>query len=122
MLWSVTYIAAPPAPYPQSVLSLKPIAYWRMSEYDDSASNQGAICQDFAGGNDGLYTNVILAQQGYNPIADPADTSAQFGYYSANNSYAGQIGTNIDFSAPSGSNAVFSVAAWVDGSTYSQRA
>jgi hypothetical protein len=122
MLWSVTYLAAPPAPYPQSVLSLKPIAYWRMSESDDSAGNQGAICQDFAGGNDGLYSNVILAQPGYNPIADPADTSAQFGYYSANNCYAGQIGTNIDFSAPSGSNAVFSVAAWVDGSSSSQRA
>jgi autotransporter-associated beta strand protein len=120
-VWSASVIADPTnltgalAMYPSNVLSLNPIAYWRLNEADDGLSdgNPGALTHDYAGGNDALYTNVNLGESGYNPHRDPSDTSTLFGIYSGSNSYAGQIGENIDFGTPSGSNAEFSVETWV---------
>ncbi|HTV41627.1 MAG TPA: LamG-like jellyroll fold domain-containing protein [Candidatus Sulfotelmatobacter sp.] len=127
-VWSASVITDPTnssgglSPYPQSVLSLKPIGYWRLNEQDDGNfdGNPGALCHDYAGGNNGIYTNVYLANNGaysdpgYNSILDPSDTAALFGYYAANNCDANAVGTNIDFGAPSGSNAEFSVQCWVN--------
>jgi hypothetical protein len=79
------------------------MAYWRLDE------TNGTVAYDFAGGNDGIYTNVALGLAGYNPL--DADTAAGFGSLSASDSYVG--GIPIDFSTSS--NAAFSVEAWVNG-------
>ncbi len=124
-VWSATVIADPlnahgaPVAYPSNVLTLNPIGYWRMNETDDGLSdgNPGLITHDYAGGNDGIYTNVILSQPGYNPYADPSDTSASFGTYpsypSPVNCYAGSV-QGIDVSATNGANGEFTVEAWVN--------
>ena len=119
-VWSASVVAAPDAPYPQAVLTLNPIGYWRLNENpDDGNGNIGTLALDYAGGNDGLYTNVTLGNSGYKPDLDPSDTSAGVGTYDfvAVNvpvSYADQIGQNVDFAVPAGSNAEFSVETWVD--------
>lgn len=127
-VWSASVIAAPTnsnnglAPYPQSVLALHPIGYWRLNEVDDGLfdGNPTTLCLDYAGGNNGIYTNTYLANNGaypnlgYNPATDPSDTAALFGYFYPSDSDVSQIGTNIDFSAPAGNSAQFSVECWVN--------
>ncbi|HTV42804.1 MAG TPA: LamG-like jellyroll fold domain-containing protein [Candidatus Sulfotelmatobacter sp.] len=119
-VWSASVVAAPTAPYPAAVLANSPIAYWRLNESDNGAGNDGAICHDYVGGNDGVYTNVYLAQPGYG--MDDPETSAAFGYFGVTtptiNNYAGQI-RGIDFVATN-ANAEFTVEAWVnaDGSGF----
>ena len=118
-VWTASVIAGPTnsggglASYPQAVLSMKPIAYWRLNEADNGTGNEGVIAHDYAGGNNGLYTNVILGQVDYNPVSDPSDTSVEVGTGSYTTfSYISSIGTNIDFSAPAGSNAEYTVECW----------
>ncbi len=122
MVWSVAYVAAPTAPFPQAVLALHPLAYWRLSEPDDGLSdgNPNAICTDYASGNNGLYTNVSLGNPGYSST-DPSATSASFGTFATSLSFAGQFGSNIDFATPLGGNAEFSVAAWANGNSLPQQ-
>jgi hypothetical protein len=123
ILWQASVIADPtntvggPAPYPQAVLGSAPIGYWRLNESDDGNGNQGAICNDYVGGNDGTYTNVILANAiggtGYSPSTD-AEGSAFFGYWASPNSDAYGI-SGVDFSAANGTSKAFSVEAWAEG-------
>lgn len=119
MVWSASVIASPAA-YPSSVLALNPIGYWRLNDVnldgsDNGSGDDGYVANDYAGGNDGVYTNVALGQQGYNPTADPTDTSASFGSVSPYvNNLAGQI-QNIDFATGNGTNAEFTVEAWAQG-------
>ena len=123
-VWSASVVANPVsstsglAPYPQAVLTLNPIAYWRLNDYqvegDNGNGDGGYIAYDYASGNDAIYTNVYLDNSGYNPITDPSDTSAEFGLGIPNNSDAGLVGTNIDFSVPAGSNAEFTVSCWAN--------
>ncbi|MGH7979893.1 MAG: LamG-like jellyroll fold domain-containing protein, partial [Limisphaerales bacterium] len=120
-VWSASVMADPTAPYPQAVLALNPIGYWRLNEPDDNGGNIGgdgnpyALCHDYVGGNDGLYTNVNLSQPGYNPTADPGDTSALFGENgSVVDSYAGQV-QGIDFSSPANTSRAFTIEAWTEG-------
>lgn len=110
--WAAVVISSPTAPYPQSVLALDPIAYWRFNEPDNGGNNAGVVCHDYIGGNDGLYTNVNLANPGYSET-DPSDTSMLLGNITPKNSDVDFIGTNIDFSTSSGNNAEFSIEAWV---------
>jgi autotransporter-associated beta strand protein len=120
MVWSASVIQ-PPAAYPSSVLSLNPIGYWRMNDFnlegDNGSGDDGYIADDYAGGNDGIYTNASLGNPGYNQSLDSSDSSAQFGetvgppYF---NSLAGQI-ENIDFATGNGTNAEFTVEAWANG-------
>jgi len=123
MVWTVNYISTPTAPFPQAVLALHPLAYWRLNEPDDGLKdgNPGALCKDYAGGNDGFYTNVILGNLGYSTNTDPAETSASFGTFTNSLSFAGDFGTNIDFGTPLGGNAEFSVAAWANGNSLAQQ-
>lgn len=115
VVWSVTVIPPPLASYPQALLALHPVGYWPLNETPDNGSgNQGIICHDYAGGNNGVYSNVVLAQAGYEPVADPTGTAPIFGADLASNSLASQIG-GINFSAPPGGNAEFSITAWVTG-------
>lgn len=118
MVWAVTYRPAPVAPFPQAVLAAQPIGYWRLNEGpDNEAGNDGTICDDYQSGNNGQYTNVVLANAlggtGYNPVTDPTETSTLFGQVAP--AYAGLIETNIDFSTPVGGNAEFTVATWANG-------
>ena len=119
-LWSVAVVSQPFESYPLAALALNPVGYWPLNESPNRGSgNQGTICHDYVGGNDGVYSNVILAQASYNPTTEPAEVSPLFGFYAAANSDAGQI-QNLDFGEPSGSNGEFSVCAWVNGYNYTQ--
>ncbi len=110
--WSVTVVPAPVMSYPHAALALNPIGFWPLNEPQQSAGNDGVIAEDYVGGNNGIYTNVLLGQMSYNTLTDPSATSARFGYVAAANSCAYNI-TGPDFSLPNGSNAEFTVSAWV---------
>jgi len=131
MVWSVSYLPAPMAPFPQAVLAAGPIGYWRLNEPDDGAydGNPGVICNDYQSGNNGLYTNMYLQNitfgTGYSPATDPSEAAAEFGVYpnasSSVNCDANSIGTNdLDFSVPQGGNGEFTVAVWANGNSFTQ--
>lgn len=117
--WDAETVTAPAAPYPQAVLALHPLDYWPLNEAEEGGGDNGVTAYDYAGGNNGVYSNVVLGQLSYNPAEDPSETAALFGSLTSANSDAGQI-QNPDFSAPAGSNAEFSVTAWVNGTGYAQ--
>jgi hypothetical protein len=121
MVWSVALVPAPTASYPRAVLALNPIAYWRLNEANQVGGNNGVVAWDYAGGNNGVYTNVVLSQPGYNAATDSAETSALFGSLSTVNCAVGQI-AGPDFATPSGSNAEFTISAWVNGDGYTRSA
>ena len=108
-------VLTPSAPYPLAVMADHPLAYWRLDEPDNGMGNNGVIAYDYAGGYNGVYSNVSLSQPGYNPSAD-ADTAAFFsgGY----DSYAGNI-QGISFATPTNSSVALSVEAWVKGTAQS---
>jgi hypothetical protein len=111
---SAVYVPAPEAQYPQTVLALQPASFWRMNEQpDNNNGDDGTIGNDYESGNNGLYTNVVLAQTGYNS-AETSETSVMFGNGGNDNSFLGAI-EGLDFAAPAGSNGEFSVDAWVNG-------
>jgi hypothetical protein len=131
-VWTASVGAAPTAPYPQSVLSLNPAAYLRLNEADDGLSdgNPGAIAHDYWNGNDGIYTNTALGQQGYslglanqygNPslATDPGTTSAQFGLIQPADSAVLNI-AGVDFSSPTNTSRSFSIAAWAKATITAQ--
>jgi hypothetical protein len=122
---TIQLLPQPTAPYPLAVINDKPMAFWPLSEHpDNSSGNNGALAFDFVGGNDGVYSNTIIAQPSYGPglatqygYPTPSDTNtaAEFGYYpteGSTNSYVGDI-PNIDFTAAADSPS-FSVEAWVN--------
>ena len=121
---SVTIINAPTAPYPAAVLQANPIGYWRLDETTNSSGNSsdvsGVLAEDFWGGNNGIYTNADLDQQGYSASTDPAQTAVQFGIDSLTDGDAFGIG-GIDFSSTTNS-VTFSVEAWVKGYTQTKDA
>jgi autotransporter-associated beta strand protein len=130
-VWTAQVIADPTnstgglAPYPQQVLALNPIGYWRLNDtnldgVDDNNGDNGFICHDYVGGNDGTYTNVSLAQSGYNPASDPSDDSMFVGNDAdGENGDVGDQDANsiegINFGSPSGTSVAFTVEAWVSG-------
>ncbi|HEY1788544.1 MAG TPA: LamG-like jellyroll fold domain-containing protein [Verrucomicrobiae bacterium] len=121
MVWTASVIQ-PPAAYPSSVLALNPIGYWRLNDVnldgaDNGSGDDGYVADDYAGGNDGVYTNASLGNSGYNQSLDSSDSSAQFGEVVGPpfvNSLAGQI-QDIDFATGNGTNAEFTVEAWANG-------
>ena len=114
-VWSVSVVQPPITSYPDAVMALQPVGYWRLNETPDNGSgNQGTVSDDYAGGNNGAYSNAVLGVKGYSPVADPAGTAANFGAYLSSNSAVMQVRA-IDFSAPPAGNGEFSVAAWVKG-------
>ncbi len=102
--------------YPMAVIADNPVGFWRLNEPDDGNNNGngGALAHDYWGGNDGIYTNTVLGQPGYN-ASEPTETSAEFGYLSLSNCMVYNIATNVDFSTPAGSNSSFSVEFWMNG-------
>jgi hypothetical protein len=134
-VWSASVLADPLnsssglAPYPQQVLALNPIGYWRMNDtnvdgLDNNNGDNGYVCHDYVSGNDGVYTNVYLGNvnggTGYNPVSDPSDNSAFFGDDADDeNGDAGDQDANsiygINFGSPVGTSKAFTVEAWVSG-------
>jgi hypothetical protein len=114
---TVTVIADPTAPYPQQVLADGPLAYFRLDE-----SSGAPTAYDYAGGNNGSYSNVVLGVPGYNSSAaiqsDPSETAAEFGDYPPNNDYVGNVPTYLNFGVTNGGNAEFSVEAWFNEYLY----
>jgi len=124
LVWSATVLPDPTnsagglALYPQSVMALNPIAYWRMNDanldgQDNLNGDDGYICHDYISGNDGIYTNAYYLgsdSPAYNPVADPSSSSATF---SGNNSDVNSI-LAPNMGTPNGVNAEFTVEAWVD--------
>ena len=127
MVWGVSYMAAPTAPFPQAVLAAAPVDYWRLNELDDGGfdGNPGAICNDYQAANNGTYTNVYLNNAtfgtGYSPATDPTEGAAEFGIFPKNSSTgcAAFAISNVDVSVPLGGNGEFTVAVWANGSTNS---
>ncbi|HEX3625845.1 MAG TPA: LamG-like jellyroll fold domain-containing protein [Verrucomicrobiae bacterium] len=116
MVWTATAISDPTAPYPASVLALGPLDYWRLNEPETGNGNAGVLAVDYAGGNNGIYTNVYLGNSGYSFTTDPSDVSAEFGEYGsfpAVNNDAGQI-QGVNFAVTNGGNGEFTVEAWVN--------
>ncbi|MGH8023160.1 MAG: LamG domain-containing protein, partial [Limisphaerales bacterium] len=110
---SVAYLPAPTAPYPQGVLAGQPAAFWRLNEQPNNGpGNNGTIGNDYESGNNGIYTNVVLDQQG-NDSTEPTETSVGFGTGGIDNSYLGSI-NSLDFAKPTGSNGEFTVDAWAN--------
>lgn len=122
-VWNASVIADPTNPYPQAVLADNPVGYWRLNEVPDNGlGNGGALCTDYAGGNNGIYTNVVLGGN-FNfgvpsySSTDPNEPAVAFGEYRNNgssiNSYANING--VDFAALNGTTTNFTVEAWVNG-------
>ena len=122
---ALTVVPRPASPYPLAVFNDQPMAFWPLNEApDNTQGNNGTPAFDYAGGNNGYYTNALLAQAGYgaglaaeygySPATD-TDPSAGFGQYPSayqQDSYVGPI-PNINFGSsvtPS-----FSVEAWANG-------
>ncbi len=126
-VWTAQVVLPPAEPYPQSVLGLSPMGYWRLNEPDNTLGNgnPGVVAHDYRGGNDGVYTNTYLGQPGYSVglanqygnlslATDPGTTAAAVGSYAPTDSGALGI-AGVDFSTPTDTSGAFSVAAWVNG-------
>ncbi|HEY1790497.1 MAG TPA: glycoside hydrolase [Verrucomicrobiae bacterium] len=111
--WFVTVDPAPVMSYPHTTLALNPIDFWPLNEAQQSIGNAGVVAEDYVGGNNGIYTNVLLGQMSYSVLTDPSETSALFGSVATANSCAFGI-SGPDFSLVNGSNAEFTVSAWVN--------
>lgn len=111
--WSVSVVQAPTMSYPCAALALAPVGFWPLNEVEQGGGDDGAVSYDYVGGNNGIYTNALLGQMSYDALTDPSATSAQFGIVAAANSCAFDI-FGADFSTPNGSNAEFTVSAWVN--------
>jgi hypothetical protein len=114
-VWTVTFIAPPTDGYATTVLGNSPVGFWRLAESETGGGDNGEVANDYAGGHNGVYTNVVLGNPGYGSL-DP-NTSAAFGTGvngTANNNAVESIG-GVDFSAPSGVSAEFTVEALVKG-------
>lgn len=105
---SLTVVARPTVPYPATIVSDSPMAYFRL----DEAS--GDVAYDYVGGLNGTYTNVYLGQPGYS-VNDPNETSANFGNAAPTNSLVGWVPPYLNFGAAAGTNSAFSIEAWVNG-------
>ncbi len=112
--WLVSYVQAPVAPYPQTLLGYQPLGYWRLNEGpDDGLGDAGVLALDYGSGNNGIYTNAVLGAAGYS-LTEAGITAAYFSSFAPLDSDVFNI-QGIDFGAPAGNNASFSVTAWVTG-------
>lgn len=111
----VAIIPDPTASYPATILAAHPIGFWRLNEGpDDNNGDEGLTAHDYWGGNNGIYTNVIIGQPGYNN-SEPAETSVNFGEFSFQDGDVFGISTNVGFGMTNGGTSDFSVEAWVKG-------
>ena len=99
--------------YRTAVLADHPSVYWRLGEGNGrppAAAGPGAVAVDYVGGYNGSYTpNVQIGVAGYHVL--DSDTAASFGRLAGPTSYV-NCASWPDLSQQ-GSNAAFSVEAWV---------
>ena len=110
----VNVLPQPSASYPQAVLQLKPLAYWRLDE------TNGTTAYDYAGGHNGVYTNVILGQPGYGSLGANGigtETSEQAAQFGPNGVQSYVSLPTIDLSVTNGGNGEFTIAAWVNANS-----
>jgi hypothetical protein len=119
IVWAAQVLPDPTNAYQQTVLAANPADYWRLDDtnldgFDNGSGDDGYVVNDYAGGNNGTYTNVDLANglgiSSYNPAADPNDVGADFDYVSPSSDANSILAP--DFAIPSG-NAEFTVSVWV---------
>ncbi|MDB6112130.1 MAG: hypothetical protein JWR69_3880, partial [Pedosphaera sp.] len=109
----LTVIPFPTNGYPAAVLADNPLSFWRLGEQPDNGTgNNGTVAFDYVHSNNGVYTNVNLAQTGYN--TNDTDTAVAFGVSTVTDSAVVGI-TGVDFGTPATNSAAFSVEAWVFG-------
>ncbi len=125
--WSVEYLPTPIAPFPDGVLALNPIGYWRLNEPDccggETGPDNGLLCHDYASGHDGIYTNLSLGWPGYNPTSDPLETSAQFGEVDENGDSGDSDANSIaGINFATNTSTAFTIEAWVAGYAQSEDA
>jgi len=105
-------------PYSLAVMTDNPTGFWPLDETNGGnlTINSGviAVADDYAGGNNGLYTNCLLGQAGFNS-SDTNRTSVQFGSFTFTGSDVYNIPTNVDFTATNGKSSNFSVECWAKG-------
>jgi hypothetical protein len=112
---SLVGAALPAGAFATKILSDHPIAYWRLGDATNST-----VAAEYAGGHTGTYNSVQLGAPGYSPLFD-TDAAAGFGSLSPTDSYLAENDNSaggvplIDFAKPVGSNAQFSVEAWIKG-------
>lgn len=111
--WLAAYLPSPAALFPATILSYNPAGFWRLNEGpDDGNGDNGVLAVDYAGGNNGIYSNAVLGYAGYTNT-DPTDASVRFNYAgSPSDVFAIQ---GIDFS--NSVSATFSVQGWVNGAS-----
>ena len=116
---TVSVLSRPTAPYPVAVLDDHAVDYFRLNEPDNGTGNNDLPAYDYAGGLNASYTNTVNAQPGYDslfsPQTDPTETSANFGLFAFQDSYAGNVSSFLNFGTSNGSSAAFSLEAWVNG-------
>lgn len=119
--FNVAIIADPTAPYPAAVLRDKPTYYYRLDEAGTGYPNDGVIAYDYAGGENGSYSNANLADAGgYSSATDPGETSAGFGQNAGKDSYMGNVPSYVDFAIGTNNNAEFTIECWANGSSGQQ--
>jgi len=107
-------VITPATSYPTTIIAANPVGFWRLNEPDNPSGDNGVIAYDYWGGNNGIYTNVMLGQAGYNP-GDPAETAPVFGALSFSNCMVYGISTNVNFAKPQTNTSSFSVECWANG-------
>jgi hypothetical protein len=133
LVWNLSFVARPTAPYQAAVLADQPIGYWPLNEADSGGGNNGVVANEYLGARDGVYTNTVLAQSGYaqglasqynyNPATD-LETSALFGSYPGNpsvNNMAGSI-QGVNLATPTNTSGNFSIEVWARGDAQSYNA
>jgi hypothetical protein len=114
--WSVSYVQTPEAPYPQGVLALQPLGYWRLDEQPEiGGGDDGVLALESASGNNGIYTNAYFYGDTYSLITDPNETDVYFDAVGSQSAAYGIQG--INFAAPTNTSANFSVAIWANSSS-----
>lgn len=106
---AVLSVAISGSSYANAVLAYNPLAYWRLNE------TNGTTAFDYISTNHGLYTNAVLGLPGYDSTeavqTDPFEVAASFG--TGQTPSLVYAPSNVDVSAPYGSNGHFSIAAWI---------
>jgi len=109
--WSATYVQEPAALFADTVMAYNPAGFWRLNEGgDDGNGDNGAVATDYAGGNNGLYTNAVFGYASYTNT-DPTAASVRFNYAGTPSDVFAVQG--IDYSNKA--NAEFTVQGWVNG-------
>ena len=126
-VWSASVVVPPTNPFTQAVLSLLPVGYWRLDEPDDGNNDNNAVVltHDYAAGNDGIYTNTLLANVGYTAPGSYSPYDANFGASPLGYASTPQNSESYGIAGiDSGANAsvAFSIEAWVFGNTQNKDA